>query len=205
MTYLDRYGRIHDNAEATSNNSWFYSSVYHKLGGRLNLDLAALKWCYDNLERHPYAHTRPPLSRDEWMGLCHLMKAHKLPLTHKGWNYSPYKLPAFNPISFLLQAIKLVDWKSLKLKHRNTFWQEGLWQIGHVAFSVPWSDRYTILRINGKYSLFWMIIHYLLNRKTDNRSGRQLYWFKTGKDIEGVINYHPPDSPIHKLAKEKRL
>lgn len=89
------------------------------------------------------------------------------------------------------------------MKHRNTFWQQSYDQIYRFAFSVPWSDRHTILRINRRYNLWWHLMHIILNRKTDNRSGRQLYWFKTGKDIEGVINYHNPESPITILAKEK--
>ena len=206
MNCIDRYGRIHDNpvvnGEPSSDNGWLYSAVYHKLGGTLSLDAAALQECYTALKRHPDGvvgrDLEIPISRDEILGLEYLLPG-STRVIESGWNFSPYPVPEFNLILLITQAIKLVDWSTLQLKHRNTFWRQGYDQIYRFAFSVPWSDRYTILKLNGKNSLFWRVVHKLLNRPTKDRSGRQLYWFKTGKDISGVFMYHPEGSPIREI------
>jgi hypothetical protein len=223
MNYTDRYGRIHDapslNGESSSDNGFFYSAVYKKLGGKVTIDPAVLKYCAENLQRHPATVTNRdmqiPISRDEILGLEYLEPG-STKVLERGWSFSPYKVPAFNPFKLASQVFKLINWSKFKslssllddkidpLKHRNTFWKEGYDQIYRFAFSVPISDRHTILQINGKYSMFWHLVHKLTHAsKSKNRSVRQLNWFKTGKDLEGVVNYHDAASPIHILAKEK--
>jgi hypothetical protein len=211
MTFFDRYGRIHDRptdgSDPSSDNGLFYSAAYVKLGGSVALDQDAFYECASQLKRHPNSVTnRPynPMSRDEILGAEYL-KPNSTRVLENNWMFTPpeFTTPKFSFVKLLVQGIHCIDPHTLKMKHSTTFWKEKYDQIYRFAFSVPWSDRHTILKINNRYSLWWHLMHILLNRKTDNRSGRQLYWFKTGKDIEGVINYHPEDSPIRNLAMGK--
>jgi hypothetical protein len=205
MIFTDKYGRVHDRqtdgVNPSSNNGWFYSAVYKKLGGIVKIDQVALFTCAKSLIRHPDK-SGPPISRDEVLGLEYLSPG-STSVVRRGWNFSPFPVPKFNLIAFLKQAVDCIDWKKREPKHRNYFWQQGYSQIYRLAFSVPWSDRHTILKLNKKFSLCWYLAHLILNRKSENRSARQLYWFKTGKDLQGVVDYHPEESPIKLLALEK--
>jgi len=214
MNWTDSIGRIHDKPtngiNPSSGNGWIYSAVYKKLGGELKLDDEAGKFCALNLVRNPppYQEGQSPISRDEILGLAYL--GYLKPEHLKGWSYSPYPTPKFNIIKLFKQASALVKWKEtwqekkLVLMHRNTFWKEGYDQIYRFAFSVPYSDRHFILQCWGKYNIFWHLVHKLLLRKpSTDRSGRQIRWLKTGEDLEALVNYHPANSPISLLAKEK--
>jgi hypothetical protein len=205
MNYIDKHGRIHDKPVTpenplSSNNAFLYSAVYLKLGGKLSLDMVAFWQCANHLTRHPQEEV-PPISRDEILGLEFIRPGSTEVINHS-WSFSPYPLPKFSLVKLLVQASKLVDWRTFKLLHRNTFHEQGLDQIYHLAFLVPWSDRHTILKLNGKYSAWWHLVHVLLNRPSKSRSGRQLYWFKTGKDIQGVIDYYQPGHPSRVLAEK---
>jgi hypothetical protein len=201
--YMDRYGRVHDeittNESASSNNGWLFTAVAHKLGADLNIDPVAARWCVEKKERHPFESKTPPISRDEVLGLVALGFMTKKDL--KDWNFSPYKVPKFSLQNLLLQAIKLVDWKKLKLKHRNTFWKEGYDQIYRFAFSVPLSDRHFILKKSGKYNFFYHMIHIAAHfKQPSDRSARLLRFLKTGKDRAAVLNYFGPDHPLARMS-----
>jgi hypothetical protein len=212
MTFFDRYGRIHDRptngSDPSSDNGLFYSAVYVKLGGSVTLDPAMFEECASQLKRHPDSVTNRPynsMSRDEILG-CEYLKPNSTRVLENNWMFTPpeFVIPKFSFIKLLVQAIHCIDPHTLKMKHSTTFWKEKYDQIYRFAFSTPISDRHTILKINGKYNLWWHLIHIIAHIKAPTkRSARQLYWFKTGKDIQGVIDYHPEGSPIRKLAMEK--
>jgi len=57
VSFTDKYERVHDqeveDGKPSSDHGWFYSAVYKRLGGQLNLDLDTLKVCVEKLKRHP--------------------------------------------------------------------------------------------------------------------------------------------------------
>jgi len=204
--YIDRFGRIHDKpcigGEPSSNNSWLYSAVFIKLGGKLDIEPWVLDTCSLDRLRHPDA-SGPVISRDEILGLEYLQPG-CTGVVQNGWGFSPWPWPKFNPWLLIVQAFHCFDpHKPFTLRHRNTFWLNGFDQIYRFAFSVPWSDRHTILKLNGKCNPWWHLWHWILNRPTKNRSGRQLYWFKTGKDLAGVAAYYNEGHPTRAMAEAK--
>ena len=191
--YFDKYGRIHDkkviNNEPSSNNGWFYSAIYKKLGGKLIIDNNVALYCVKNKVRDPI-YDDIPISRDEILGLAYLGYLKKEDLN--GWNFSPYKLKPFNLIRFINQLFSLVEsFIPFKLKHRHYFWKNNLEQIDYIAYSVPIQDRHFLLSLWGEYSLFYHIVHLLDNLiPTSDRSSRQIKFLKTGKDIDSIRNYY---------------
>jgi hypothetical protein len=200
--YTDKYGRIHDeptiNGEPSSNNGWLFTAVANKLGHPISVDPIAGLECAAHFIRHPREMKKPtpPISRDEVLGLAYLRFISSSQLDN--WNFSPYPIPKFNLMRFLQQAVWLVDWKTLKLKHRNTFWKEGFDQFYRFAFSVPLSDRAAILRWLGKKSNpFYSLIEWITSiKKPKDRSSRLLRFLKTGKDKESVVNYFGKSHPL---------
>lgn len=199
--YHDKWGRIHnkrtDGINYSSNNGWLFTAIAKKVDYPLNLDLGAGVFCAYNRVRHPIpvSNAVPPISRDEILGLVELGFLKKDDLA--GWCYSPYKIPKFNLLTLLKQSIGLIDLKTFKLKHRNTFWQNQYDQIYRFAFSVPLSDRHYILKKSGKYNAFYHIIHILAHfKKPKDRSARLLRFLKTGKDRTSIANYFGPEHPL---------
>lgn len=206
--FTDKFGRVHDKptdgVNPSSNNGWYYSAVVDKLGLAVNIDMEAAKKCAEELVRHPIpVENCPPISREEIMGLAYFgaLKPHHL----KGWNFSPYPVPKFNLVETIKQANSCVEsYRPFKLKHRNTFWQQGYSQLYRFAFSVPFSDRHFLNKCWGRYNLFWHIVHILtLRKQPENRSSRMVRYLKTGQDQESVINYFRMDHVAVEHLKEK--
>jgi hypothetical protein len=202
--YQDRFGRWHDkpciNGKPSSNNGWLYSAVAAKLGLQVNISKSAYDWCYEYKERHPFITTRPYWSRDEEIGLRYLHNPAKY---HCNWDFWPSAIakPKFNLFLFIKQACQCVDWKSFNLKHRNYWWQNELWQIGHTAFVVPLNDRYFCLNLQGRYNPIYHLIHIISHwKQPKDRSARLLRFLKTGKDRQAVANYFPKDHPFQEYV-----
>lgn len=191
--YFDKYGRIHDkiviNGEPSSNNGWFYSAIYKKLGGTLNIDKDVALYCVKNKIRDPI-HNDIPISRDEILGLAYLGYLKKEDLN--GWSFAPQKLKPFNLIKFISESFLLVEsFFPFKLKNRNYFWKNKLHQIEYIAYSVPIQDRHFLLSLWGEYNIFYHFVHIIDNLiPTSDRSSRQINFLKTGKDIESIQNYY---------------
>ena len=203
--YFDQYGRIHDkpvnNGVPSSNNGWFYSAIYKKLGGELQIDDTVGYYCAKNKKRHPLdIHKNIPISRDEILGLAYLGYLKKEDLN--GWSFSPKPLVKFNLIKFVKESLNLIDsWIPFKLKHRNFFWKNNLNQIGHIAYSVPLQDRHFLLSLWGEYNIIYHAIHIIDSWiPKNNRSSRQIRFLKTGKDIESILNYYGKEHPSSKLS-----
>lgn len=197
--WFDEYGRIHDKPTQelvpSSNNGWLYSAIAKKVGVPISINKEAIEECCRALTRHPHIFF-PPMSRDEILGLAYLgfLKNHHIP----NWNFSPLVLPKFNIVSFIKELIQC--WG----EHRNYFWQKNLLQVGYLAFMVPLQDRYFIQKCWGQYNIIYHGIHliYSFFKKT-NKSSRQIHYLKTGKDIQGVIDYYKDEEhPIVQKAKE---
>jgi hypothetical protein len=212
-SYTDRYGRWHDRPtdgiNYSSNNGWYYTAVAHKLGLLTTTPelLTALHWCRSNIQRHPYINTTPYWSRDEELGAHYLISKIGCNTIINRTTFWPIAVPKpeFNLFKFIHQAIDCIDWKLRKPKHRNHWHVNELWQIGYTAFIIPLSDRWYHLRLSGKNSLWWYILHITLHLKQPtDRSARLLRWFKTGKDIGAVINYFGADHPFSKHVMGRR-
>ena len=201
MNCIDKYGRWHhkpvtDESPLPSNNAWYYSAIAQKLGIEVNIDRECLEHCFEFNRRHPGVEV-PPLSRDEWMAMHTLDPS--LPLS---WNFSPEFIPKFNPWLLLIQAFHCFNPHTGKLRHRNTFWQQDYDQIYRFAFMVPFSDRHYLLRLKGRYSPFWHLVHIIAHwSRPEKKSARLLRWYKTGKDFEAVANYFGPDHPFSKIQE----
>jgi len=184
--YIDIYGRYHhkpvtESNPIPSNNGWIYTAYADKLG--MTVDKEKLQRCFnecitiDNskfqyLQRSP-GRFLPPISRDEILGMAALgfLKPEHL----NGWNFSPFRLPAFNLVTLVKQLWFIRD------KHRNYFWQNGLKQVYHVAFSVPLSDRHFILSKWNRFNLFYFIVA-KIDALLPAKNG--IKWLKYDKNIE---------------------
>lgn len=108
--FVDKYGRIHDRpvvmGEPSSDNGWFYSAVYVRLGGKLNIDPKIGEYCTKEKKRHPMSvpgREEIPISRDEILGLAYL--GYLKPEHLDGWNFSPYEKEGFNLVQFTKEAL----------------------------------------------------------------------------------------------------
>jgi len=193
--YIDLYGRIHDkvcfNGQYSSNNGWFYSAIYLKLGGKLNIDMNYAILCAVRKVRH-LDKKDPPISRDEILGLSYLKVLNVSDL--KNWNFSPYKLPKLDLHLLFDQLHECVG------KHRNHFWQNKLEQVYHLAFMVPFQDRHFINKQFKEFSLLYYLIetidkHFI---KADSNSGHLIRFLKYDimPDIEVFEKYFGIDHPI---------
>lgn len=181
--YIDNYGRIHKKKDKLSNNGWIYSAVAIKLGYKLNLNLNAAQDCLNQLERHPYSTTKPPISRDEILGLHYILKPKKVSMS---FIPKSMKKPKFNFMQFFKQLKELIKNKD----DRNYFWQNELDQMYTIAFTVPLTDRHFLLKQAGKYNLIYHFIHIIDQLlPTKNRSERMIKWLKGKKDSGAVCNY----------------
>ena len=191
--YIDIYGRYHDKPVTesnpiSSNNGWIYTAYADKLG--IAVDKEKLKECFEKCivvdnSKHRYLNRSPdkflpPISRDGILGMAALgfLKQEHL----DGWNFSPFRLPAFNLLTLIKQLWTIRD------KHRNYFWQNNISQVYHVAFSVPLTDRHFILQKWGKFNLF-----YFLAAKADSllKSGNGVGWLKYDKNKEEMLKEFP--------------
>ena len=195
--YIDEFGRMHDKPRG-SNNGWLYSAVALKAGYSLNVKIDAIQNCIENLERHPYETSQPPISRDEMLGLYHL-NANKLFRRLDGWSFCPYQKPKFNLIKFIKEA-----WECFG-QHRNYFWANGKTQIYHIAFLVPLQDRHFILKNVGKYHFVYHLIH-LIDQliPAKNRSERLIKYLKGKNDIDAVSNYFGANHPLTQFIENKK-
>lgn len=201
MSYIDRYGRIHDkpvvNGDYSSNNGFFYSAVARKLGGFVPIDYRYASECSKRKVRH-LDKVEPPISRDEILGLVSLgtMTQRELPT----WSFSPYPLPNFNLITLVKQLWDCKD------KHRNYFWQNNLSQVYHVAFSVPLQDRHFINTIFKRFNpLYWVIAKVDSWLTPKSNSGHLIRFLKYDimPDIKVFEEYFGPTHPITYLARNK--
>lgn len=206
MIYTDDIGRIHDQPtdgfSPSSNNGFLYTAVAKRLKYSLRVDLSWASICCFKRQRHPHylKPDSPPMSRDEVLGLFYLLGDDTSTRSIvRDWYFGKDK-PKLQPLRLIKQLAHLVDWKNLKLKHRNTFWKEGLDQIELLAYRVPLKDRHFLLKCIGKYSLIYHLIHVTMHLKQPkDRSARLLRFLKTGKDKESVANYFGPDHPLSRL------
>jgi hypothetical protein len=200
--HIDSSGFYHDapvvDGEASSNNGIYYTAIAFKLGLKKGLSLTmyrALSDCAASRVRlsRPGL-TPPPLSRDEALGLIEM----GFNVFDGSWSFSPEPLPKFSLKLFITQAFHCLDPLTGKLLHRNTFWQKGFTQINHVAYSCPLSDRHYLAKKMGRrYNPIYHLLHIILHwRQPTDRSARLLRWFKTGKDIEAVVNYFGEGHPF---------
>jgi hypothetical protein len=197
--YFDKWGRVHDKPVTDanpipSNNGWIYSAYLDKAGYKLDLMMMAI--CFRQckqinpetgqlfLVRSPFKET-PPISRDEILGMAQIGFLRQQHLD--GWNFSPYPVPAFNPIKLVAQLIQMQG------KDRNYFWQNNLDQIYRFAFSVPLADRHFILEKWGRFNLFYYLI-----AKVDSlfKSKNGLGWLKYDQDIKAMQAEFPEDHPL---------
>lgn len=199
--YFDRWGRLHDKPvtesnPVPSNNGWIYTAYAAKAG--IQLDHVKLSLCMSecrvpgnppHLIRSP-GKTLPPMSRDEILGFSALGLLQ--PEDLQGWNFSPYAIPAFNPIKLIKQ---LWDLRPSLKRHRNYFWQNNLDQLYRFAFSVPLADRHFILKQWDRFNLLYWIIHKLDSiSKSDNGIG----WLKNGTGVENMKKEFPQDHPLQR-------
>ena len=196
--YIDNYGRYHDKPvtdsnPVPSNNGWIYTAYADKLG--LAVDKEKLAQCFSRckltdkkgrtyLIRSPLKET-PPISRDEILGMAALGLLQ--PKHLNGWNFSPYRLPAFSLLILIKQLWMLIG------KDRNYFWQNGLSMVYHVAFSVPLADRHFILSKWGEFNLFYFLV-----AKVDSLlpSKNGLKWLKNDGDKKSLLSEFPDDHPF---------
>lgn len=221
MNYVDQYGRYH-HKEVTatnpvpSNNGFLYTAYASKVG--LRLRIGDLTNCYIKcnnsgvLYRSPGKST-PPISRDEILGLTELKL---LDISKFDWNFSPYAIPRFNPISFCKQLWQLrptlfmdervngrtIYWSFIP-KHRNYFWQNNLDQLYRFAFSVPLTDRHFILKKWGKFRWYKPShIFYAAIAKIDSKLGKSsgIRFLKHGGEKNGIAmtKEFPKDHPIYR-------
>lgn len=197
--YIDQFGRIHDNSEPKySNNGWLYTAVAIRSGYSIDESCDAVFDCIENLERHPYKTSLPPISRDEILGLSYLMPHRLLDRLDK-WNFCPYQKPKFNLIKFLKEAWEC-SWQ-----HRNYFWANKKRQMFHIAFLVPLQDRYFILKNAGKYHFVYHLI-YKIDQLLPaiNRSERLIKYLKGKNDIDAVSNYFGKEHPLTQFIENKK-
>ena len=201
--FVDKWGRYHDKPvtesnPVPSNNGWIYTAYAEKAG--LPVDHALLTNCFAYckqfdrkgrvyLIRSPQKHT-PPISRDEILGMAAL--GFLAPKHLNGWSFSPYKLPKFDLIKTVKQAIEMIG------KHRNYLWQNNMDQLYRFAFSVPLADRHFILQKWGRFNRFyWLIaqIDGLIKGKNGIR------WLKTGKGVEEMKLEFSESHPLKMISE----
>ena len=200
MTYIDKYGRYHhkptDGINPSSGNGWIYTAYAVKLGLPVNKYKLneCFKLCSQNgiLIRNPNMETSP-ISRDEILGLAKLGLLK--PKVIKGFNFSPYPIPRFNPFKL---AVQLWDLRPSLKRHRNYFWENNLDQLYRFAFSVPLVDRDFILNNTEmetdiiSHAVYWAIA------KIDSMFGKDsgIRWLKYGKSLEAMQEEFPEDHPF---------
>lgn len=203
MIYQDKYGRYHDRplrfeGDFPCNNAWLYTAFAKKLGLKLPVLLPAIvdsliyighgRWSYT---RHPWFNPAkpedqtPPISRDEILGLAYLCKdTSKQVASNPRWNFAPYELPKFNPLTLIKQLAGLVG------KHRNTLWQERprFDQVYWLAFMVPIQDRAFILRCAGlEVPWFYRLVEWAdKKRKPKDQSATFIRWLKYDTGVHYV-------------------
>lgn len=201
MSYIDKYGRIHDkptiDGNYSSNNGFFYSAVARKLGALIPLDYKYATECAEKKVRH-LDRFEPPISRDEILGLVSLgaMTKRELPT----WSFSPYELPRFNLITLIKQLLQCRN------QHRNYFWQNKLTQVYHVAFSTPLQDRHFINKHFKRFNPFyWLIDKFDSWLIPKSNSGHLIAFLKYNimPDIKVFEEYFGPTHPITYLARKK--
>jgi hypothetical protein len=195
MTYIDKYGLYHHkpcvDGEPSSNNGWLYTAYARKLG--LGINRTRLDICYAGCMLHPTklmisrlpGKTKPPMSRDEILGLVELGY---LVYDKTGtWNFSPRPIPKFNIVTLIKQL------KEVKDKHRNYFWENNLDQLYRFAFSVPLVDRHYCMQKVGEFNLFYWAI-----AKIDSMSSKTsgIRWLKYGKSLAAMQEEFPEDHPL---------
>lgn len=200
-SYFDKWGRLHQklctDGDPAGNNGWIYTAYYNKLNNIKEVE--HLRECFEACIRNGAFHRHPPevsskvpMSRDEILGAAFLgfLKPHHL----NGWNFSPFPLPKFN----LFKAIKQL--REAYGKHRNHFWQNGLDQIYHFAFSVPLQDRAFLLECWGKAKglryLFYKGIAMLDAKFAKPKNG--IHWLKyDGEERKKIMQLDfPEDHPL---------
>jgi hypothetical protein len=199
--YIDKYGRCHhkavtDKNPVPSNNGWIYTAYMEKGGESLDYD--KLKQCFDEcnqegvLRRHPPEVTSAvPISRDEILGMASLgfLKEEHL----KGWNFSPYPIPAFDLVETIKQFWEIRD------KHRNYLWQNNMIHTYRFAFTVPLVDRHFILSKWNKFNLFYWAVAKLDSLVFNPENG--IGWLKYGgEDRKEIMKLEfPADHPLQKV------
>lgn len=198
LNHIDKYGRYHDkpvtdNNPVSSNNGWIYTAYADKLG--MSVDKEKLLKCFEECivvdnSKHRYLNRSPgkflpPISRDEILGMSALgfLKPEHL----DGWNFSPFRLPAFNLPTLLKQLWHIKD------KHRNYFWQNNMSMVYHVAFSVPLADRHFILSRWGKFNLFYFLVA-KIDTLLPAKNG--IKWLKYGGNKKALLSEFSEDHPF---------
>ena len=198
--YIDSYGLYHDKPvdQGVSGNPYIYTAYAAKLGLPIDLDkvLFAGELTKRNINgitfyiRHPNKPNTSPISREEILGRFYL----QVPTTLNNWSFSPYPIPSFDAITLIKQLLEA------KGEHRNYFWKNNLSQIYRFAFSVPITDRYSILKWSGKYEKFNVIHNFyravsFFDSLLPTENG--IRWLKYGKSKEAMLKEFPSNHPFH--------
>jgi hypothetical protein len=172
--YICKYGLVHhkpckpanENGKLvllpSSNNGWIYSAYLNALlpGGYMTSD-AVYYACQKQISQDPtYFVYRlpqkkfPPISRDEIIGMVSLGY---YPLEYQ---WFMYRQQAELKIKHYLKAA----WQlfTIRNEHRNTFWQNEMYDTFPLSMKLAWFDRYYIASKTGMRLMLWTWMFYSL-------------------------------------------
>lgn len=140
--YRDSLGYYHDkpcvDGKPSSNNCLIYTAYAKVLG----LEVPKIIFNISNLDLNSDFKVKrvntsdknpPPFSKDEFIGYVSLTR--RTSFVSRTWNFSKY-----HKITNLFQTIK--DLFRIRNEHRNYVWQNKVYSVYPIAFSVPYKMRY---------------------------------------------------------------
>lgn len=230
--YIDEFSQYHAKEVTVSNplptnDGAIHTAYANKL--ELPISLKLLNTLFDKCLKDGKIFQRlpnkplPPVSRDVILGFSALdiLKPEHL----NGWSFSPFPIPEFSAIELIKQLWELRprfvsgDWVELlelsetkiiklpkniniELPHRNYFWLNNLDQLYRFTFSVPLTDRYSILKQWNEFE--WYKPSHILYRGISymdsllpTESG--IRWLKYGKSKEAMLKEFPSDHIFRSL------
>lgn len=227
--YQDKDSFWHDKptneyGDPSSNNGWIYSA-YSKYLAPHSLNLAKVDERFLRclrttnplkIDRLPFI-LKPPMSKDEIIGITSLGFNLKQHLKNSFWNFC--NLPEYRQAPLTLkrvfQGIKAL-W-SIRKEHRNYLWQNKILKAYPLAFRLDASERYYIKRMTGEKptlfeSLYFHIamINTYLHGKNYSRmilwlqlSDMKHYFLKHIPLKTWVLDYFGPDHTFYKNLVDK--
>ena len=190
--YVCKYGLYHDKPcvdnEPSSNNGWIYTAYAKALGLKTGNYFYLYNSCFSDrgnfiINRLPKK-TKPPISRDEIIGMVSLKTTIDDVLWYSDFNM--YRLNLKNVSYFdSLKALWII-----RNEHRNYMWENKIYPAYKLAFKLMPHDVYYIKKYNRvKQSFFEWGMFQLYAFSTilqNNVSAKNVLWLQL-KDLNSIF------------------
>lgn len=199
--YQDKNTMWHDKicnkGEPSSNNGWIYSAYAKYLApcttDRLKLLNTHIK-CIENtkplqINRLP-GKSRPPMSKDEIIGMVSLGLVDDLELRQNHYNFANIGGSFDRKLSIpnVIKAIKILY--RIRKEHRNYVWENNLVDAYPLTFRLAPEDIYYVRKKAGESAgIFNTIVFYinaLMTYFKGNKSARMMLWLKM-EDLDNPL------------------